>query len=576
MRPISLAVDVTNHVMLDLGQPLHAFDRNRLRGAIVVRRAQPGERIRTLDDVDRALDPTDLVISDDSGAVAIAGVMGGAATEIDAATTDIVLEAAHFDPVSVAYTARRHKLPSEASRRFERGVDDALAAVAAQAAADLLIRLGGASAAAAGTDVDSRSGRQAIVLDVTLPARLSGVDYDEAVVVDRLTDVGCDVTGVGELHVVAASWRPDLRRDVDLVEEVVRLEGYERLPVTVPSAPAGRGLSRRQRLRRTAGRALAAAGYVEVVTYPFVSDEITDALMLGDDDGRRPSVRVANPVSDEEPFLRPTLLPGVLSAVARNAGRGFADLALYETGPVFRRTAEVGPPVHLAASVRASADDLARLERTLPYQPTHVAVALTGSRERSGWWGRGREATWADAIEAARVLAGALGVELEVRPDVHAPWHPGRCAALEIAGSLVGHAGELHPRVVEALELPPRTVAMELRLDTLLDAAPEELTAPPISPFPVATFDLAFVVDAAMPAADVAAAVRDGAGPLLEELRLFDVFTGAQVGEGRKSLAFALRLRARDHTLTAEETADVRESAVRVAAERCGATLRGA
>jgi phenylalanyl-tRNA synthetase beta chain len=487
-----------------------------------------------------------------------------------------VLEAAHFDPVSVAYTARRHRLPSEASRRFERGVDDALAPVAAEAAVQLLTRLGRAAGTAGGTDVDARASRPVIVLDPSLPGRLSGVDYEPDAVRGRLADVGCAVTGTMPLEVVAPSWRPDLRRDVDLVEEVVRLEGYDRLPVTVPSAPAGRGLTRRQRLRRTAARAVASAGYVEVLTYPFVSEQISVALMLDADDGRRPTVRVANPVSDEEPFLRPTLLPGVLSALARNVGRGFTDLALYETGPVFRADlTKTMQPVALQASRRPSADDLARLERTLPWQPTHLAVALAGARERSGWWGRGRESSWADAVEAARTAAASLGVGLDVRPDVHAPWHPGRCAALDVDGVLVGHAGELHPRVIEALELPPGTSAMELRLDDILDAAPEELTAPPISPFPPATFDLALVVDAATPAAEVTAAVRVGAGPLLEELRLFDVFTGAQVGEGRKSLAFALRLRAPDRTLTAEETAAVREAAVRAAAERCDATLRG-
>jgi phenylalanyl-tRNA synthetase beta chain len=229
----------------------------------------------------------------------------------------------------------------------------------------------------------------------------------------------------------------------------------------------------------------------------------------------------------------------------------------------------------LAAGVRPAPEELVRLERALPFQPTHLAVALTGARERSGWWGAGRAAAWPDAIEAAHTIAAALGVRLQVRPDVHAPWHPGRCAALEVGEVLVGHAGELHPRVVEALELPPRTVAMELRLDLLLDQAPEELTAPAISPFPAATFDLALVVEESTSAREVTEAVRDGAGPLLEDLRLFDVFTGTQVGEGRKSLAFSLRLRAPDRTLTAEEAAAVRTAAVDEARRRCGATLRG-
>ena len=579
MRPISLAVDVTNHVMLDLGQPLHAFDRRRLQGGIVVRRAAPGERIRTLDDVDRALDPNDLVIADDSGPVAIAGVMGGATTEIDDSTSEIVLESAHFDPVSVAYTARRHRLPSEASRRFERGVDPALAPVAAQAAQALLTELGGADPSVAGTDVDLLPTREVIRLDPTLPGRLTGVDYGEPTVVSRLRDVGCAVeesSSTSEVLVTPPSWRPDLTRPEDLVEEVARLEGFDRLPVTVPSAPAGRGLSRRQRLRRAAVRALADSGYVEVLTYPFVAADISSALLLEAGDGRIPSVRVSNPMSDEEPFLRPTLLPGLLAALGRNVSRGFADLALYETGLVFRRRDGQTQGIRPKVGVRPSPDELAAIEASLPYQPWHLAVVLAGSRERSGWWGPGRAASWADSVEAARTVASTLGVTLEVRSDAHAPWHPGRCAALELNGRVVGHAGELHPRAVEAFELPARTCAMELRLDDLLDAATGEAKAPPISAFPPATFDLALVVDVSTPAAEVAAAVRTGAGPLLEDLRLFDLYQGVQVGEGHKSLAFALRLRAPDRTLTAEETAAVREAAVRAAAERCGARLRGA
>jgi len=576
MRSISLAVDITNHVMLDLGQPLHAFDQATLHGPIVVRRSRNGERIRTLDDIDRALSVDDLLITDDSGPIAIAGVMGGAATEISAKTTDIVLESAHFEPVSIAYTARRHRLPSEASRRYERGVDNALAPVAAQAAVDLLVRLGGAQHAHAGTDVDLRQPIDRITLDVTLPGRLAGVDYAPKAVRQRLVDVGCDVTGDAELTVTPPSWRPDLRRDVDLVEEVVRLEGYDRLPSTVPAAPAGRGLTRTQRLRRTVGHALADTGHVEIVTMPFVAEAVSDQLMLDPDDARRPVLRVSDPISDEEPYLRPTLLPGLLHAVARNVGRGMTDVALFEWGPVFRPRPGGAPlPARLPAGVRPNAEQLAALEASLPVQPTHLAVALTGMRERAGWWGPGRAAGWADAIQSARIVTDSLGVTLDVASDQHAPWHPGRCAVLRIDGRLVGHAGELHPRAIEAFGLPPRTCAMELRLDDVFAAVSGDPQAPPISAFPPATFDLALVVARDVPAAAVATAIREGAGPLLEELRLFDVFTGAQVGEDRKSLAFSLRLRATDRTLTAEEVAAVREAAVAAAAERCRAELRG-
>src|SRR3954452_16119617 len=414
MRPISLAVDVANHVMLDLGQPLHAFDRTRLRAAIVVRRARAGERIRTLDDVDRPLDPADLVITDDSGPIAIAGVMGGASTEIDASTTDIVLESAHFDPVSVAYTARRHRLPSEASRRFERGVDDALAPAAAAAAVQMLVELGAATAGPGATDVDKRPGRPVIALDPALPGRLVGVPYTPEVVQRRLTDVGCSVEGAELLTVTPPSWRPDLRRPVDLVEEVARLEGYDALPSTVPAAPAGTGLTRAQRQRRAVGRAMAAAGYAEALPYPFVPLEGGGAQWLDEPDERRPTVRLANPVSEEEPYLRAMLLPGLLATLARNIARGQTDVAVFEVGTVFRGAPVAGAMPELRAGRRPSAEDLARLEAALPAQPTHLGVALSGDRERGGWWGPGRRGGWADAVEAARQAARAVDVELDV------------------------------------------------------------------------------------------------------------------------------------------------------------------
>jgi phenylalanyl-tRNA synthetase beta chain len=577
MRPISLAVDVTNHVMLELGQPLHAFDRARLRGPIVVRRARAGERLRTLDDVDRALDLADLVITDDSGPIAIAGVMGGASTEISGETTDVVLEAAHFDAVSVAYTARRHKLGSEASRRFERGVDDALAPAAAHAAVRLLEELGGVQSAGT-TDVDVRGARPVIVLDPALPGRLAGLDYEPAVVRRRLDDVGCSVAGAGvdggPLHVTPPSWRPDLRRPVDLVEEVVRLEGYERLPSTVPRAPAGRGLTRSQRQRRTLGRALAAAGWSEVLTYPFTHDGVGDALLLPPTDPRRPSIRLANPVSDEDPYLRASLLPGLLAALVRNVGRGFADVALYELGPVFHARAGAGPMPQLPAGVRPDETALAAIEAALPDQPLPLAAVAAGAGERSGWWGSGRAVGWADAIEAARIAGHAIGVDIEVAQAGISPWHPGRCAELRVAGVVVGHAGELHPRVVEGFDLPARTVAMELALQPLLEAAPELVPGPVVSAFPPATLDVAVVTDATVPVAVVEAALRAGAGPLLESIRLFDVYSGDQVGEGRRSLAFTLRLRATDRTLTADEAVAVRDAAVAEAAARTGAALR--
>ncbi|MER5206470.1 phenylalanine--tRNA ligase subunit beta [Streptomyces sp. NPDC002825] len=592
MRPISLAVDITNYVMIELGQPLHAYDRSRIDGPIGVRRAAAGEKFTTLDGTPRVLDSGDLVITDNRGPIGLAGVMGGANTEIAdpvtdpetgivTGTTEVVIEAAHFDAISIARTARRHKLASEASKRFERGVDPQAAAAAAQRTVDLLVLLAGGTAEAGVTEIAAPSAPHTITMPANHPDKVAGVDYGREIVVRRLQEVGCDVYGQDELVVTVPSWRPDLYVPNDLAEEVIRLEGYENLPSTLPKPPAGRGLTERQRTHRRVGRALAGAGYVEALNYPFIGEQALDQLGLDADDARRRLVKLVNPLSDEEPALRTTLLPGLLGALRRNDSRGSHDLALFETGLVFRPTeGQPGQAVRLGVDRRPSDEEIARVNAALPEQPRRAAVVLAGAREQAGWWGKGRPSDWADAIEAGRTVAAEAGVELIISADQHAPWHPGRCAAfhVEVDGEkvLVGHAGELHPRVVKAFGLPARACAMEIDLDLLEKANEGPVKAPRISSFPVATQDVALVVASDVPAAEVEAALVEGAGELLESIRLFDVYTGDQLGEGSKSLAYALKFRATDRTLTVDEASAARDAAVALAAERTGAVLRGA
>ncbi len=573
IRSISLAVDVTNYVMLELGQPMHAFDRDAVSGPITVRLAREAETLTTLDGTVRRLSADDLLIADDSGPIGLAAVMGGATTEIGAGTTSVLLEAAHWEPTGVARTARRHRLPSEAAKRFERGVDPEMTVVALARAAELLAEYGGATVVGGVVDLDSRGARPQIPLDAARPGRTAGVAYSPMQVVELLTAVGCAVDGDGtDLLVTPPSWRPDLTDPADLVEEVVRLAGYDDIPSVLPTAPPGRGLTDVQRRRRAIGRALAETGYVEAPSYPFVGTPALDALGLAEDDARRSVVLVRNPLSEEEPALRTTLLPGLLAALARNLARGQRDLALFEHGAVFPGGVRTPAPL---PGVEGRPDDetLAALLSAVPEQPWHVAVALTGNREPRGWWGAGRPATWADAVEAARRVAAASGVELTVRAGERAPWHPGRCAELLVGDVVVGHAGELHPRVCAALELPVRTSVMELDVDAL--PAARVAVGPPISAFPPVLQDLALVVRDDIPSAAVAAALREGAGELLESLRLFDVYTGSPVPAGSRSLAFALTLRAPDRTLTGEEAAAVRDAAVTAAAAATGAELRG-
>ncbi len=582
IRSISLAVDVTNYVMLELGQPMHAFDRDRVSGPIVVRLARAGEKLTTLDGAGRSLAADDdLVIADDTGPIGLAAVMGGASTEIGTgvarATTSILLEAAHWEPTGVARTARRHRLPSEAAKRFERGVDPEMTVVALARAAELLCEYGGATVVGGVVDLDVRGPRPQIPLHVGRPGRVAGVAYSPGQVVELLTAVGCRVDGDGtDLLVTPPSWRPDVTDPVDLVEEVVRLAGFDDIPSVLPTAPPGRGLTDVQRRRRAIGRTLAEIGYVEAPAYPFLGTPALDALGLGADDERRQVVLVRNPLSEEEPALRTTLLPGLLATLARNLSRGQRDLALFEHGAVFPGGVRSPAPL---PGVQGRPDDetLAALLAAVPAQPWHVAVALAGNREPRGWWGAGRPAIWADAVEAARRVAAASGVELTVRAGERAPWHPGRCAELlvdipDVGRRVVGHAGELHPRVCAALELPAGTSVMELDVDALPAAV--VAVGPPISAFPPVLQDLALLVRNEVPSAAVADALRSGAGELLESLRGFDVYTGAPVPAGSRSLAFALTLRAPDRTLTGEEATAVRDAAVAAAAAATGAELR--
>ncbi|MEU8586238.1 phenylalanine--tRNA ligase subunit beta [Streptomyces sp. NPDC048664] len=584
MRPVSLTVDITNYVMLELGQPLHAYDRSTLQGAIGVRRAEQGEKLTTLDGVTRTLDPGDLLITDDRGPIGLAGVMGGANTEIadrdheNGGTTDVVIEAAHFDAISIARTARRHRLSSEASRRFERGVDPLAAPAAAQRTVDLLVLLAGGTAEPGVTEVIAPSAPHTITIPANHPDTVAGVHYGRETVVRRLQEVGCDVYGQDELIVTVPSWRPDLTDPNDLAEEVIRLEGYENLPSTLPKPPAGRGLTERQRLHRRVGRALAAAGYVESLSYPFLGEKVFDQLALAEDDANRQVVKLVNPLSDEEPALRTMLLPGLLGALRRNDGRGSHDLALFETGLVFHPREERRPAERLRVDGRPTDEEIASLTAALPEQPRHAAVVLAGAREQVGWWGKGRPSDWADAIEAARAIAREAGAELVVRQGQYGPWHPGRCAELAVvadgAERVVGYAGELHPGVLKTLGLPARTCAMELNLDVLEQAGTGPVKGPRISAFPMATQDVALVVDRSVPHAAVEAALREGAGELLESIRLFDIYESEQLGADRKSLAYALRFRAPDRTLTVEEATAARDAAVSLAATRTGATLR--
>lgn len=575
VRPISPAVDVTNYVMIELGHPMHAFDTATLQGGLSVRRARAGEKLTTLDDAERTLDPEDVVICDDRGPISLAGVMGGASTEVSSETTDVLLEAAVWDTLAVFRTIRRHKLPSEAGKRYERGVDSAASVAALDRAATLLAEITGGTVEASLTDVGSPAVMPTISFDAETPSRVAGVDYAPGTTRHRLEQIGCTVTGddASTLEVTPPSWRPDLSLPADLVEEVLRLEGLEDIPSVLPTAPAGRGLTAQQLGRRAVGHALAASGHVEVLTNPFCDPSVFDDMGLDSNDVRRRTMSVVNPLESDKAHLATTLLPSLVEIARRNLTRGTRDLSLFGVAQVTIRTSTTTGVEMLPVDRAPSDAERETLRASLPEQPLHMAALYTGKREAAGHSGPGRDVDALDAVEAARIVGRALGAEVQVRAGEFAPWHPGRCVEVLVDDDVVGHAGELHPAACERLGLPPRTCAVEVNLTAI--GAREVLPAPSISSYPAVNQDVALVVDVGVPAASVEAALRSGGGELLEDVRLFDVYTGAQLGDDRKSLAYALTFRADDRTLTEDDASAGRVAAVDAAAKAVGAVQRG-
>ena len=567
MRSISIAVDITNYVMLEMGQPLHAYDLDRLTGGIEVRRAKKGEKITTLDDKERILHEEDLLITDESEPIGIAGVMGGASTEVSDATTKILLEAAIFDPISIARSARRHKLPSEASRRFERGVDHKVSAYAAARAAQLLVELAGGKLSGLGAEHVTESAAVKISMDAGFPSALVGYEYQEKEVVAALEMIGCKVSGKGSLEVEVPSWRPDLRHKTDLAEEVARLVGYDKIPATIPVAPPGRGLTRKQQLRRKVLGTLVGGGFVEVLNYPFYSPEQNSWFSSSK------AIELENPIQSEAGQLRKELLPGLLQAASRNVSRANSNLAIVEEGSAFMSggTAVTSLPV---GNERPSDKVLESLNASIPSQPRKLSGVVFGDWVPQQPGQASIEAGYQQAISALFSALGSIGVDAALTQSEVMGLHPGRGAKVIVSGKEVGIAGELHPDIADELHLPGRVGVFEVDLSAIYDLAPELITASEIGVMPAATQDLSLVVGLDVSAADLVETIEEGAGELLESISLVDDWRSETLGQ-KKSLTFSMVFRAKDKTLTAAEATAAKEAAVQLAAERHGAELRG-
>ena len=574
MRSLSLPVDITNYVMLELGQPIHAYDLDSLSGGITVRRATPGETLVTLDDVTRTLDVEDLLITDTSGPIGLAGVMGGASTEISETTTRVLVEAAWFDPVSVARTQRRHKLPSEASKRFARGVDPLVAEVAAERVVELLEKFAGGRRTELGSRVIRDGAGQMPSIEFAHDAVLSlaGIEVTPDETKAILLDIGARVTKAsGSFSVTPPSWRPDLVDQPGLVEEVARIVGYDKVPSALPIAPAGRGLSSKQAAKRRVSQSLAAWGLTEVLSYPFVSEH--DNLTFGDT--AEPGISLENALDSLVNRMRVSLIPGLLGVAHRNVSRGFTSLALFETGLVFVPADSLGTAHIPEGATRPDPTVLAELYSATPHQPWSVAGMFLGSSVNKSPGLREHHSDIQDALDAVAVVGSAVHVTYELRQDTHPAFHPGRCASVVVNGREVGRVGELLPSLSVDRDLPARVSVFEVDVDAMLDAAGgAPHVAQALSVFPAATQDLSLVVDASLPAAELRATLVEGIGDLLESVHIVDDYRGDGVPEGQKSLTFALRFRAPDRTLTQAEATEAKDAGVSLAASRHAATLR--
>lgn len=555
MRPISAAVDATNYAMLEVGQPLHPFDLALLKGpGIVVRRSDEGETLVTLDEVERTFTVDDLLICDVERPVAVAGVMGGVLAEVSETTTDILLESAWFRREGIQRTRRRLDLSTEASMRFERGTDPEGVSLGADRASRLMVEWCGATVLRGALEVGGAPRRRTVELRASRAAALIGYPVspaDAAAVFDRL-GMSHEPVEDDRVSVQIPGYRVDLEREVDLIEEVARIQGYERIGSTLPPVRQAGGLPQRYAFLGRVRDALVRAGLREVRQIPFASD--ADLELTGD----RDAVRVTNPLQPEEGWLRTRLTPGLLKAVRRNAARQVRSVAIFEASTVFRRAGD-------------------RVE-----ERPMVAFALTGAADPD-WTGGGRTFDFFDAKGVVESLMAALGIEWSLGgPGSNgeapgSPFHPGRAGlVLSREDEPVGVVGEIHPKVAAALDIPGRVAVGELELSALMDLVPSAVQVRDVPRYPPVRRDLAFTVDAVTPAGAVRSALEQAAGDLLDSCLLFDVHSGPPLDEGKKSLAFSVDFRAPDRTLTdAEANEAVAAIAARLAKD-FGAQLRSA
>jgi phenylalanyl-tRNA synthetase beta chain len=561
VRPINNIVDVTNYVMLELGQPLHAFDYDLLRdGHIIVRRARAGEKLVTLDGVARTMGPDDLLICDPSGPVALAGVMGGENTEVNASTRRVLLESAHFDPPGIMRTSRRHEIASEASYRFERGVDPSGCARAADRAAMLMHTVGGGTVLRGVVDVVARETAPVFLsLRVKRAGKIIGVDLSTKRAGEILSSLGLKVKEAGGkgaemLEVEVPTFRPDLTREIDLVEEIARLYGYDAVPSTLPVTSHNVGfLTREQKLRRRVREVLAGAGLREVINYSFVSPRWREMLDPGGVCFPARPLELRNPLSEEASEMRTTLLFGLLENLRFNVNRRNTDVFIFEMGRVF---------------IPLEGEEL-------PRESLRLGLLLCGRWRPKNWGEGGQAADFYTLKGVLQVLERALHLEeMKLRRAEFPFLRPAQSCVVMLGGEEAGWMGALHPSLSREADLPEEVLVAELDMETLERKTPQKTMYREIPRFPAVQLDVAIVVPERTEAEKVEEVIRKAGGELLRRVKLFDLYRGDQVGEGMKSLAYSLTFFALDRTLTDREVLEARDRIIREVEKKLGGRLR--
>ncbi|HQE05401.1 MAG: phenylalanine--tRNA ligase subunit beta [Tepidanaerobacter sp.] len=548
VRPINNIVDITNYVMLELGQPLHAFDYDRIGGgSIIVRRGRPGEKMETLDGITRELTENMLVIADANKALAVAGVMGGADSEITPSTTRILLESANFLGSSIRQTSRQLGLRSESSMRFEKGIDPNLCLKAADRACELIEELGAGKVLKGYVDVfPGTCYPKAVRFSPDKINKVLGTDISSDEMVDILERLEIKVNSYEDVfEAIVPTFRMDITQEADIVEEIARIYGYDRLPITLPEGNVTHGrLNEKQKFLDEIREFMVYKGYSEIYTFSFVSPKVFDKINAPEDSNLRQAISLLNPLGEDHSIMRTTLIPNMLDVISFNLNRKLDELELFEVGAAYL-------PEKLP------------LEE-LPHENKRISIGTCG-----------------DAVDfyVLKQVIESLFYRLQIQnykfeQSRHFAFHTGRCARITIDDEVIGYAGEIHPDVLENYEISKKVYLAELDLDIILDKASRKIEFKPLPKFPSSDRDLAIVVDEKVLAADVITVIREIGGKLLEEVELFDVYQGSQIESGYKSMAFSLVFRAEDRTLTDKEVNDIMERITAGLEEKFDASLR--